>query len=220
MPRAQRICFPGALHHVYQRGNNKQDIFIDDIDRWHILKLLLEVKKCFGFLLHCYVLMKNHFHFTIETPDDTPISKIMQCVEGSYAIFFNNRHDRKGHLFQGRFNDILVEKDSYLLELSRYVHLNPVRAGHVSFPDDYQWSSYRIYAGDRKDILIDTSTLLNYFDINNKQRAQTEYKNFVESAMPLLCNEKDWLRKNILMRRFLGSRDFVKNLKKRGQTYA
>ena len=218
MPRVQRICFPGALYHVYQRGNNKQDIFVDDIDKWHILKLFLEAKKRFGFLVHCYVLMRNHFHFTIEMLNATPISKIMQFVEASYAIYFNNRHNRIGHLFQGRFKNIIVEKDSYLLELSRYVHLNPVKAGYVSVPADYQWSSYRTYVGDRKDILIDTGTLLSYFDTNNSQRAHEEYKHFVESAISIIYEKEDWLKKNISMGHFLGKRDFVKNLQKRGQT--
>lgn len=218
MPRARRICFPGALYHIYQRGNNKQSIFNDDVDRWHMLKLILEAKRQYGFLVHCYALMNNHFHFTIETPDDNPISKIMQSTQASYTIYFNNRHGRKGHLFQGRFNGILVEKDNYLLELSRYVHLNPVRAGYVSVPDDYRWSSYRIYIGDQKDILVDTDALLNYFDSKNKQRAQFEYRNFVESAISSSRMEEDWLKENIFRHRYLGSRNFIRNLHKRCQT--
>lgn len=182
MPRAQRICFPGAVYHIFQRGNNKQDIFVDDMDRWHILKLFFKSKKKFDYLLHCYVLMKNHFHITIETPNTTPISKIMHYIDAGYAAYFNARHNKKGHLFQGRFKAYLVEKDHYLLELSRYIHLNPVRAGLVSMPEDYSWSSYRAYIGYKKDVLVDTETVLGYLDACNKERAQREYKKFVESA--------------------------------------
>ena len=211
MPRAQRICFPGALYHVNQRGNNKQDIFIDDIDRWHILKLFLESKKKFDYTLHCYALMKNHFHITIETLNTTPISKIMHYIDTGYAAYFNARHNKKGHLFQGRFKASLVEKDYYLLELSRYIHMNPVKAGFVSLPEDYSWSSYGAYIGRRKDILVNIDTLLGYFDANNRVRAQQEYKKFVENAISSVFVKKDWIAENLKRQRFIGSVDFVKN---------
>jgi putative transposase len=222
MPRAQRVCFPGALYHVYQRGNNKQDIFIDDTDRWHILKLLLESKKKFDHFLHCYVLMKNHFHVTIETRNTIPVSKIMHYIDAGYAAYFNARHNKKGHLFQGRFRASLVEKDYYLLELSRYIHLNPVKAGFVSLPEDYIWSSYRAYIGYKKDILVDTETVLGYFDANNKERAQQEYKKFVESAIPSLLEKKDWIEENLKRQRFIGSTEFVEahQVKKAPGAYA
>ena len=156
MPRAQRICYPGAIYHIYQRGNNKQDIFLDDSDRSYLLTLFLRAKEKFGFLLYCYALMNNHFHATIETPNAVPISKIMQYVSGSYAQYFNKKYERKGHLFQSRFGGILVEKDAYLLELSRYVHLNPVRAGLTDDPGRYKWSSYDLYVRPRKDPLVNT----------------------------------------------------------------
>ena len=209
MPRAQRVCFSGALYHVYQRGNNKQDIFVDDMDRWHILKLILESKKEFDYILHCYALMKNHFHVAIEAQTIIPISKIMHYIDASYAAYFNARHNKKGHLFQGRFKASLVEKDYYLLELSRYIHLNPVRAGLVSLPEDYIWSSYRAYIGYKRDILADTDTLLEYFNANDREMAQQEYKKFVESAISSDFMKKDWLKDNLKRQRFLGSPEFV-----------
>ncbi len=215
MPRAERICFPGALYHIIQRGNNKRPIFFDDIDRWHFLKLFLEAKKQFHYLLFCYVLMKNHFHLTVETPNSIPISKIMQVIEGSYAMYFNKRHHLKGHLFQGRFKGIIVEKDAYLLELSRYVHLNPVRAKIVSLPEYYQWSSYTIYTGLRsKDKLVDTNTILNYFIKKRKKDSQNDYSSFVEEGISTMHIKEDWLEENLRHNRFLASKSFIKKLKK------
>mgnify|MGYP001565240952 CR=1 FL=1 len=214
MPRRPRICFPGAVYHIYQRGNDKQDIFLDDFDRWHFLKLLLEAKKAFRYLIYCYVLMNNHFHMTVETPNEIPISKIMQFTEGSYATYFNKRHDRKGHLFEGRFNDIIVEKDSYLLQLSRYVHLNPVRAGLVALPEEYGWSSFCIYLGRREDILVDTDIVLQYFDSSDLCGARGKYKNFVEEKIASVSGKDDWLENNLVGKKFLGSSDFIRNFRK------
>jgi len=210
VPRSKRICFPGAVYHIFQRGNNKEEIFVDDIDRWHFLKLCLEAKAQFSYVLYCYVLMKNHFHLTIETPNSTPISKIMHFIMGSYAAYFNERHDHIGHLFQGRFKDIIVEREAYLLELSRYVHLNPVRAGLTLLPEDYKWSSYNIYIGARKDILVDADLILEKCDAIDRKNARNKYKSFVEAATPKIQGEEDWLEKNLRYRRFLASKDFVK----------
>ena len=213
MPRAKRICFPGAIYHVIQRGNRKQSIFIDDFDRWHLLKLFLEAKKRFAFNLHCYALMANHFHMTIETPNSTPISKIMQLITGSYAIYFNTRHSNSGHLFQGRFKDIVVEKEKYLLNLSRYVHLNPVRAGMARLPEHYKWSSYNVYLGLRKDILVDCNFILNCFDEYEEKKAREKYKNFIEEGI-FEYSREDWLQKNLKNKRFLSSTDFIRQIKK------
>ncbi len=215
MPRADRICFSGAVYHIIHRGNNKQNIFVDDTDRWHLLKLFLEAKKKFECLIHCYALMHNHFHATIETPNAIPVSKIMQQVGGSYAAYFNKRHDKKGHLFQGRFKDIIVDKENYLLELSRYVHLNPVKAGFSIRPEEHKWSSYGVYIGEHKDALVTTSMVLSYFDMGNKEAAEKEYKKFVESKLSEISSDRDWLKENLIRKRFLGSRDFFNNFKEK-----
>ena len=177
------------------------------------MKLLLDTKKQFNYLLYCYVLMGNHFHITIETPDSAPISKIMQLAEGSYATYFNKRHNGAGHLFQGRFNDIIVEKDSYLLELSRYVHLNPVRAGYVRRPEEYKWSSYNIYMGNKDDKLVDTKAILRYFKTQDRKDAQLGYRDFVEDGMKKEKEGEDWLKGHLVKRRFLGSANFINTIK-------
>ena len=217
MPRANRVCFPGALYHIYQRGNNKQDIFRDDSDRGRLLRLFLDAKKEFGYYLYCYALMDNHFHATIETPNAIPISKIMHFISSNYATYFNGKHDRAGHLFQGRFGSIIVEKDSYLLELSRYVHLNPVKSNFVNRPEEYKWSSYNVYAENIKDVLVDSHLILNLFDGKNAENARKAYKEFVEEKVKEVKDEDDWLDKNVKRKHFLGSKNFIKNVQKRGQ---
>jgi len=144
MPRKPRIEFPGALYHVYSRGNQKQKIFLDESDFSLFIKRLAEYKKEYGFMIYAYVLMDNHFHLLIETRD-IGLSKIMQGLIQSYTQYFNLKYKKVGHLFQGRYKAILCQKDEYLLELIRYLHLNPVRAGLAESPDEYQWSGHADY---------------------------------------------------------------------------
>lgn len=216
MPRADRICFEGAIYHVLQRGTAKCNIFLDDVDRWHLLKLFLDAKKRFGFIVHCYALMMNHFHITIETPNTVSISKIMQTTAGGYAMYFNKRHGRVGHLFQGRFKDIIVEKDAYLLGLSRYIHLNPVKAGIVDLPEKYRWTSYGIYLGMRKDVLVDTAAVFSYFDNAGEKSVSNKYKSFIEDDMERFKNDPDWIEKNLTKNRFLASDKFINKLSIKG----
>jgi putative transposase len=142
MTRPLRIEFPGALYHVTSRGNAQQRIFLDDKDRESFLGTLAWVVERFGWRCHAYCLMNNHFHLLIETPEAN-LSRGMRQLNGVYTQSFNRRHEKVGHLFQGRFKAILVERDSYLLELARYIVLNPVRAKTVKNPERYPWSSYR-----------------------------------------------------------------------------
>lgn len=136
MSRPLRLEFPGAIHHVTARGNARGDIFPDDEDRSLFLAVLAEAVIRFGWLCHAYCLMDNHYHLLIETPHGN-LSPGMRQINGVYTQRFNRCHARTGHLFQGRFKAILVERDSYLLELCRYIVLNPVRAGMVTDIDDY-----------------------------------------------------------------------------------
>ena len=146
MARPLRLEFPGAVWHVTSRGNEKKSVFHDEIDRRTFLPLLARSVDRFGWRIHAFVLMTNHYHLLLETPEPT-LSAGMRELNGIYTQGFNRRHDRVGHLFQGRFKGILVEKESHLLELTRYVVLNPVRAGIARHPADWQWSSYRATAG-------------------------------------------------------------------------
>lgn len=142
MSRPARIEFPNALYHVTARGDRRESIFEDDQDRQAFLQLLEQVISEFNWLCYAWCLMGNHYHLLIQTPDGN-LSKGMRQLNGVYTQASNRRHQRVGHLFQGRFKAILVDGDAYLLELSRYLVLNPVRAGIVASPADWAWSSYR-----------------------------------------------------------------------------
>lgn len=146
MARPLRLSYLGALYHVTARGNARQPIYIADEDRRLFLAVLAHVVERCAWLCHAYCLMDNHYHLLIETPRGN-LSAGMRQVNGIYTQRFNRRHGRVGHLFQGRFKAILVERESYLLELCRYVVLNPVRADVVKRPETYPWSSYRATAG-------------------------------------------------------------------------
>jgi len=140
MARPLRIEFPGAVYHVISRGNERKAIVRDDADRERRLDWLRRTVPIYGWRLHAFVLMGNHDHLFVETPDAN-LSAGMQYFNGSYTSYFNRRHGRSGHLFQGRFRGHLVEEEGYYLEVSRYLHLNPVRAKIVSEPAAYRWSS-------------------------------------------------------------------------------
>jgi putative transposase len=141
-----RIEFPGAVYHITARGNERKMMFLDDHDREAFLVLMRQVKERFNWLIHSYVLMGNHYHLLVETVEAN-LSRGMRQLNGVYTQVFNRRHKRVGHLFQGRFKAILIEKDSYLLEISRYLALNPVRTGMVSRAEEWPWSSYRTTIG-------------------------------------------------------------------------
>ena len=146
MARPLRIEFPGAVYHVTSRGNEKRPIFKNDGDRKAFLAFLAETAKRFGWSITAWVLMTNHFHLVLQTPEPN-LSRGMHWLNGSYAGWFNHAHKRWGHLFGGRFKAFLVEKEAYFTEVLRYVVLNPVRAGMVTTPEKYRWSSYRSTAG-------------------------------------------------------------------------
>jgi putative transposase len=146
MSRPIRIEFPNALYHVTSRGDRREDIFEDDEDRREFLQTFAQVVEQFNWLCFAWCLMDNHYHLLIQTPDGN-LSKGMRQLNGVYTQISNRRHRRVGHLFQGRFKAILVDGDAYLLELARYVVLNPVRAGMVKRPEHWAWSSYRASQG-------------------------------------------------------------------------
>jgi putative transposase len=146
MARPLRIEFAGAVYHVTSRGNARQPIFLDRADWEGFLDILSSVIARFSWVCHAYCLMENHYHLVMETPRGN-LSRGMRQLNGIYTQFFNRRHKNVGHLFQGRYKAVLVEKESHLLSLCRYVVLNPVRAGVVSLPEQWKWSSYRATVG-------------------------------------------------------------------------
>jgi REP element-mobilizing transposase RayT len=145
MSRPLRIEFAGALYHVTSRGDGQEVIFLGDEDKHRFLDVLSELVHDFNWAVHAYCLMDNHYHLLIETPEGN-LSRGMRQLNGVYTQRFNRRHGRVGHVFQGRYKAIIVQKESYLLELARYVVLNPVRAHMVHTPDQWPWSSYRATA--------------------------------------------------------------------------
>lgn len=181
MTRPLRIEFPGAIYHVTSRGNARAPIFLDDSDRHLFLETLGQVVERFNWLCHGYCLMDNHYHLMVETPEGN-LAAGMRQLNGVYTQRFNRRHRRVGHLFQGRFKAILVDRDSYLLELCRYVVLNPVRARVVKRAGDYRWSSYRATAGRiKRPAFLSCDWVLSQFG-QTKALAQRAYRDFVSAG--------------------------------------
>src|SRR4026208_485607 len=148
MARPLRVEFPGAIYHLTSRGNARQKVFFPDADRELFLSTLAGVVGRYEWICRAYCLMAKHYHLRVETPKAN-LSIGMRQLNGIYTQSFNRRHKRVGHLFQGRFKAILVEKESYLLELSRYIHLNPWRVKESNDPVKYPWSSLGSYVGAR-----------------------------------------------------------------------
>jgi REP element-mobilizing transposase RayT len=146
MARPHRIEIPGGIYHIMSRGNAKAPVFTDDSDYIKFIDILAKSVAIHQWLCHAYCLMSNHYHLLIETPEAN-LSSGMHLLNGMYTQAFNKKHSRTGHVFEGRFKSIIVEKESYLLELARYILRNPVRAGVVESPEMYQWSSYNALAG-------------------------------------------------------------------------
>jgi len=162
MARKPRLHVPGGFYHVILRGNGGQDIFYAKEDCSKFLLLLQEGTERFSCRLHAFCLMSNHLHLAIQV-GDTSLSKIIQNISFRYTRYINKRKNRIGHLFQGRYKAVLVDADSYLLELVRYIHNNPVRAGMVAEPADYQWSSHRVYLGKETIPFLTTDFVLRQF---------------------------------------------------------
>ena len=187
MPRPLRIWFPGAIYHVIARGNNRQPVFLQPMDYLRYLSLLEKGRTRFGYELWAYVLMPNHFHLLIRSGEERSISKAMQWLQTSYTVYFNGQHEHVGHVFQGRFKSQLVDLDAYCLELSRYIHLNPVRAKMVRDPDEYYWSSYRVYVGEgvamlQSAVQVETEPILGMVSPVELERPSV-YKFFVKQGV-------------------------------------
>lgn len=210
MARPLRIQYPGALVHVTARGNEKRPTFLDDRDRRQFLELLAESVRRFDWILNAYVLMSNHFHLLLELTTES-LSDGMKWLNGEYAQRFNAAHSRVGHLFQGRFESPVVEKQTYFEEVLRYIVLNPVRANMISHPEDYEWSSYRATTGlcDAPDWLAVDNALASFGDDRGVARAR--YKVFVEAAIGSMENPWNNLEGQI----YLGSEEFIEAMRDR-----
>jgi REP element-mobilizing transposase RayT len=184
MARPLRIEFPGGLYHVTSRGDRREDIYLNDADRKRWLELLGEVCSRHNWLCHAYCLMDNHFHIVIETVDGN-LSAGMRQLNGVYTQWHNRTHGRVGHVFQGRFKAIIVQRESYLLELARYVVLNPVRAGICAMPEHWPWSSYPAMVGQaHRPNWLHTEWLLTQFG-NHYAQAVSAYVDHVRAGVGL-----------------------------------
>jgi len=181
MARPLRLEFAGALYHVTSRGNRQELIYELNADRESFLTIMSDVCKRYNWVCHAYCLMDNHYHLLVETPDAN-LSKGMRQLNGMYTQIFNRAHHRVGHVFQGRYKAILIDKDSYLLELSRYIVLNPVRARMVGSAEEWPWSSYLATVEQQaKPSWLNTEWLLAGFG-QQKSKAIEAYKCFVSAG--------------------------------------
>jgi REP element-mobilizing transposase RayT len=208
MARAWRIEFEGACYHLLSRGNERRDIFLSDDDQRLFLDTLGECCERFELELFAYVLMSNHYHLLLRTRRAN-LSRAMQWLSGTYTRRFNNRHGRSGHLFQGRFKSILVENDAYVMQLSCYIHRNPLRAGIVERLADYPWSSYPVYAyGKKPPDWLSIKLILNQFNVDNPHRAYRE-------KVQRYAQEEERLWEDFRHGFILGSRKFVESIRDR-----
>ena len=201
--------YAGAVYHVTARGNRRKRIFVDDVDHERFLEYVEEAARRFRWVITSFVLMANHFHLVIETPEPN-LARAMQWLNGSYACYFNKRHGKVGHLFGERYKAIHVETAAYMKRLARYVVLNPVRAKMVARPEDFRWSSYRATAGlDQAPEWLRVAALVPYFGEADTWRGN--YAEFVQLGIATADPIWGGLRRNI----FLCSEQWLESLKQR-----
>lgn len=197
MARPLRLEYPGALYHLTTHGNDERLIFLTDHDRNQFLQVLERIVRAHNWLCHAYCLMSNHYHLLVETLDAN-LSKGMRDLNGIYTQRFNRVHGHRGHIFQGRYKSFVIEKESYLLEVARYTVLNPVRAGIVTKPAQWRWSSYRATAGFcQAHRALSTNWILSYFS-NEKSEAIRRYREFVKHGVGLASPFRNVVEGNIL----------------------
>ena len=206
MARPLRIEFPGAIYHITSRRDGRENIYLDEDDRYLWLNIFRSVCKRMQWKCHTYCLMTNHYHLVIETPEPN-LSAGMRQLNGVYTQSFNRRHGRVGHVFQGRYKAVLVDKESYLLELCRYVVLNPVRARVVRSVVDWKWSSFRAMVGEEIRVeWVEVDWILGQFG-SSRQEAILNFIDFVQQGLesPSVWND---VRKQI----YLGTEQYIKRI--------
>ena len=207
MARPLRIEYAGAFYHITTRGNAKKNIFKDQEDQKIFLNILAQVNRRYRWRCHAYCLMNNHYHLVVETEEAT-LSKGMRHLNGVYTQAYNRRHHRMGHLFQGRFKAILIEKETYLLEVCRYVVLNPVRAKMAQRPEGWEWSSYRGTAGMSKPHpCLTVEWVLAQFGVSEAE-AKNRYRIFVQEG---IGGDSPW--EKVKGQSLLGEESFIETLR-------
>jgi REP element-mobilizing transposase RayT len=210
MARALRTDFPGAVHHVTSRGNERRPIFFDDHDRETFLRFVGDAARRFSWSVTAYVLMTNHFHLLVQTREAN-LSRGMHWLNTRYAVWVNRRHERSGHLYGGRFKAFLIEKETYFREVLRYVALNPVRAKLVERPEDFVWSSYRATCGlTNAPGWLDVTAALAQF-AGDGDAAQRLYREFVEQKIG--STERLWDHLKCTL--FLGTEEWLRRVRRR-----
>lgn len=203
MGRPLRITYPGAHYHITARGNEQKDIFKSRRDREQFLSYLESSVIRYGAVIHAYCLMNNHYHLLMETPEGN-LPEIMRHINGAYTNYHNTKRKRAGHLFQGRYKAILIEADEYLMELSRYIHLNPLRSGLTEKPADHPWSSYLDYIGKRQaPSWLRLDAVETHFGNNEK------YRRFVEE---MLGKDYESPLQGTVASTLLGSESYVRQI--------
>jgi putative transposase len=208
MPRKPRLHVPGAHYHVTLRGNHRQDIFFESADRDRFEGILVPVIQRFAARVHAYCWMTNHVHVLIQV-GNKPLGALIQRIASQYARQVQKRFGTTGHLFERRYHAVIVDADEYLLELVRYIHLNPVRANMVDSPDQYAWSSHHAYCGSKQISWLHTDFVLSMFHAD-RSRAEAAYATFIRgevSTGPTSPSPLD--ERNSHDRRILGSDDFL-----------
>jgi putative transposase len=207
MPRTARVTFPKAFHHILNRGAGGQKIFLGTRDYQRFLKKLEELGRRFDYFVYAYVLMPTHFHFLLQVRK-VPVGKIMSCLQTSHAVYFSKKYGRSGPLFQNRFKSLVCDKDNYFLELSRYILLNPVRAGMVERLEDYPWSSYQELFGHSSFQIIDKDEIKRLIG-EGKKAWQAYYQSISQNPKELMLKENEIKTALNKGRELVGSSYFV-----------
>lgn len=211
MARPLRIEYPNAFYHVTVRGNEGKKIFNSSKDKEKLINYIHDAHQRFKIVIHAYCLMDNHYHLLIETPHAN-LSKAMQFINSSYTTFFNIKYKRIGHLLQGRYKAFVIDKDLYATEVSRYIHLNPIRAGIVTTLEGYKLSSYKYYLFSfPKPEFLCIDFILSFFSKKESQ-ARVAYRNFIEDELEeKVINPFKKIKAGII----LGENEFVENIKEK-----
>src|SRR4030066_1008452 len=208
MPRTARIAPKEHVYHILTRGNNRQDIFKDESDYRKYLEILQRYKKKYRFRLYHYVLMRNQVHLVVEPAvRGGSLAEIMKGINLSYAQYYKGRYKHTGHFWQDRYKSILISKDEYLLACGSYVELNPVRAKIAADPKDYTWSSYRVYAYGKRDMLVDEHPVYLQLSEDEVERKR-KYREFVRG----MNKEKEAMKGEMDRRIVYGSESFVQEM--------
>jgi putative transposase len=214
MARPLRIEYEGAFYHIIQRGLERRSIFRGDRNKERFLQYLSESHFKYNLICHAYCLMDNHYHLIIQTPKAN-IAQIMHYINASYVMYYNKKHKRNGPLYQGRYKSFLVEADEYLYQLSRYIHLNPIRAKIVGRPEDYGWSSYVYFIRKEKPKKwLETNFISSSF-ASSAKKARRAYEDFVLAGIQKEKLIKNYITENTHKGLVLGSMDFAQEIYER-----